>query len=59
MNFQVRVSLCIAGSFFLANLLYYLLMLAREIEAATVTRTEWQHLLGKHVVVVVVVAMNP
>jgi len=46
---QVRVSLCIAGSFFLANLLYYLLMLAREIEAATVTRTEWQHLLGTSV----------
>jgi len=46
---QVKLTVCIAGAFFLSGLLYYLLMLAREIEAATVTRSEWQHLLGASV----------
>jgi hypothetical protein len=44
---KVRVSLAICGGYFLFFLLYYLLLLARELERLVVDKTEWQHLLGK------------
>ena len=44
---QVRVSLAVAGSYFLFHLLYYLLLGARLVEAASMDRERWNILLGK------------
>ena len=43
---QVKLSLAICWGYFLFFLLYYLLLLAREVERVLVNTTEWRHLLG-------------
>ena len=43
---QVKLSLAISGGYYLFYLLYYLLLLAREVERIALNRSEWQQLLG-------------
>ena len=40
------MSLAISGGYYLFYLLYYLLLLAREVERIALNRSEWQQLLG-------------
>lgn len=45
---EAKITLATIGSFFLFHLLYYLLMLCRELEALTLDRPEWHRVLGKN-----------
>jgi hypothetical protein len=44
-----KISLVVAVSYFFFHLLYYLLMLGREIEALMLDRPAWRKVLGMHV----------
>lgn len=46
---EVKITLAVVAGFFFFHLLYYALMLGRELEALLLERSEWRRLLGLHV----------